>query len=223
MRNRAIVFMLLFVAMTPLYAHADMVWHSAYQNPMSNWSAYMYDQNVKRHLRNRASQGTGTASAVAPANTTTAASASPKAPITATDFARDPNGKDVVAQFIAATQLPPADGTKLATALRATMTQLGSELRKDNVANAMTLLIGLCYTVLEKPGFDSSRADDLIPAVNDALAASPQFKALAAVDRQNMYDSMLLSTAIIAIVHQGDKQASKNIARQSLQQLGLSE
>lgn len=225
MRNRAIVFMLLFVAMTPLYVHADMIWHSAYQNPMSNWSAYMYDQNVKRHLRNRASQGTGTgtASAVAPANTATAASAPPKAPITATDFARDPNGKDVVAQFIAATQLPPADGTKLATALRATMTQLGSELRKDNVANAMTLLIGLCYTVLEKPGFDPSRADDLIPAVNDALAASPQFKALAAVDRQNMYDSMLLSTAIIAIVHQGDKQASKNIARQSLQQLGLSE
>lgn len=224
MRNKAMVFMFLFVAMTPLYAHADMIWHAAYQNPMSNWSAYMYDQNVKRHLRNRASQGTGTTSTVTPANTTTAAASAPaKAPITATDFARDPNGKDVVAQFIAATNLPPADGTKLATALRATMTQLGSAGRKDNVANAMTLLIGLCYGVLEKPGFDPSRADDLIPAINDALAASPQFRALTAADRQNMYDSMLLSTAIIATVHQSDKQASKNIARQSLQQLGLPE
>ena len=221
MRKTAMILTLLFLTTFIRSANADMVWHSAYQNPMSNWSAYMYDQNVKRHLRERTTRSAGNTTAAT--TTAPATPAPPNAPISATDFSRDPNGKDVVAQFIAAANLPPADGTKLATALRATMTQLSIAGRKDNVATVMTLLIGLCYGVLEKPGFDPARADDLIPTINDALAASPQFKTLGAADRQNMYDSMLLSTAIIAMVHQsGDKQTSKTIAQQSLQQLGLS-
>jgi len=74
--------------------------------------------------------------------------------------------------------------------------------------------------VLEKPGFDPSRADDLIPIVNDGLVASPQFKSLGAAERQSMYDSLLLSASVIAIVHQsGNKEASKTIAKQTLQQL----
>ena len=218
MRRTRMIFTLLFLTALPLEVHADMVWHSAYQNPMSNWSAYMYDQNVKRHLRERAAKPAGPSSSAATTSTTTPAS--PRAPISATDFPRDPNGKDVVVQFIAATNLSPADSTKLATALRSTMAQLGSAGRKDNVATAMTLLLGLSYGVLEKPGFDPNRADDLIPAVNDTLAASPQFKSLGAADRQNMYDSMLLSAAVIAMVHQsGDKVSSKTIAKQTLQQI----
>ena len=224
MGKTATIMTLLFLGTFIRSAKADMVWHSAYQNPMSNWSAYMYDQNVKRHLRNRttSSSGNTTTNTTTTAATTAATPAPPKAPITATDFSRDPTGKDVVAQFIAAANLPPADGATLGTALRSTMTQLGAAGRKDNVATVMVLLIGLCYGVLEKPGFDPARADDLIPAVNDALAASPQFKTLGAADRQNMYDSMLLSTAILAMIHNsGDKQTSKTIAQQSLQQLGL--
>jgi hypothetical protein len=198
-----------------------MIWSDAYKSPMSSWSAYMYDQNVKRHFRERGSKPAGQASATS-ATTSAATPATPSAPISATDFRRDPNGKDVVAQFITATNLPPADGAKLATGLRSMMNQLGSAGRKDNVANAMTVLVGLSYGVLEKPGFDPNRADDLIPVVNDALAASPQFKSLGAADRQNMYDSMLLSAAVIAMVHQsGDKVASKTIAKQTLQQLGF--
>ncbi len=222
MRTTTMIFTLLFLTALPYEARADMIWSDAYKSPMSSWGAYMYDQNVKRHLRERATSSLGTtATTTATTTTTTTTPAPPSAPISATDFPRDPNGKDVVAQFIAATNLSGPDASKLATALRSTMAQLGAAARKDNVATAMTLLIGLSWGVLEKPGFDPSRADDLIPAVNDALAASPQFKSLGAVQRQEMYDSMLLSAAIIAIVHQGDKQASKTIAQQTLQQLGL--
>jgi|GEM_PF-4181936 len=218
MRRTSLIFILLLITAFPLSARADLIWSDAYKNPMSSWGAYMYDQNVKRHLRERASKPAGGGQAAA----TPASPANPSAPISATDFRRDPNGKDVVAQFIAQTGLPAADGQKLATTLRSTMTQLGAAGRRDNIATAMTLLIGLSYGVLEKPGFDPSRSDDLIPAVNDALAASPQFKSLSAADRQNMYDSLLLSAAVIAVVHQsGDRNASKSIAQQTLQQMGL--
>jgi len=219
MRRTKIALTLLLFAALPSSAAADMIWSDAYKSPMSSWSAYMYDQNVKRHFRERASKPAGQSATSA----TSSAPAVPRAPLSATDFPRGPNGNDVVAQFIAATNLPPADGSKLATALRSTMAQFSAAGRKDNIATAMTLLIGLSYGVLEKPGFDPNRADDLIPAINDSLAASAQFKSLGAADRQNMYDSLMLSAAVIAIVHQsGDKAASKNIAKQTLQQLGLS-
>ena len=221
MQRTRIIFTLLFLAALPCSARADMIWSDAYKSPMSSWGAYMYDQNVKRHLRG-ATKPAGTTTTAA--TTTTTTPAPPRAPISATDFPRDPNGKDVVAQFIAATNLSTPEGSKLAAALRSTMAQLGSAGRKDNVATAMTLLIGLSYGVLEKPGFDPNRADDLIPVLNDSLAASPQFRSLGAAERQNMYDSLLLSAAVIATVHQsGDKESSRMIARQTLQQFGLSE
>lgn len=223
MRRIGIVFTLLFLSALPRFAAADMIWSDAYKSPMSSWGAYMYDQNVKRHMRNGVSRQSGSSSSTTTASTSSAAPAAPavpSAPISATDFVRSPNGKDVVAAFIGATNLSPADGQTLANGLRSTMAQLGGAGRKDNVATAMTLLIGLSYGVLEKPGFDANKADDMIPIVNNALAASPQFTSLSAVDRQNMYDSLLLSTAVIAMLHQsGDKATTQNIARQTLQQM----
>lgn len=224
MLKTRLLFTLLALAALPLSARADMVWSDAYKSPFSSWGAYMYDQNVKRHLREGAGKSSGSSSTSSASSTSAASTAPalPRAPMSATDFSRNPNGADVVANFIAAANLPPADGTKLATTLRSTMAQISAAGRKDNIATVMTLLIGLSYGVLEKPGFDPSRADDLIPVINDSLAASPQFKSLGAADRQNMYDSMLLSTAILAVVHQsGDKAASRTIATQTLQQLGL--
>jgi len=203
-------------------AHADMVWSDAYKNPMSDWGAYMYDQNVKRHLRESVPSTSQPASPSAP--TQAAMPATPPPPrvsITATDFVRSANGQDLVAQLVTSTNLPADQGAQLATGLNTMINQFKGAGRKDNVATAMTLLIGLSYGVLEKPGFDLSKVDDLIPAVNDALAASPQFASLGAAQRQQMYDSLLLSAAVIGVVNQKDKQAGKTLASQALNQLGI--
>jgi hypothetical protein len=183
-------------------ARADMVWHDAYKSPFSSWGAYMYDQNVKRHLAKR----------------TPAATAA--APLTATDFRRSAKRKDVVAQLVTSSKLSPADAQQLATTLRATMAQLESAGRRDNVGSAMAIVLALSFVVLEAPDFDVAKADALVGTANDALAASPMFRKLGAAERQLMYDSLLLSAAVIAIVHQsGDKTASQAIAKQVVQQL----
>ena len=171
----------------------------------------MYDQNVKRHLRERTSS-TNTSAKPAPAP--------PRAAINATDFRRDNKRKDVVAQLVGSGNLSQADAATLTTTLRSTMAQIGAAGRKDNVATATAIVIALSFVVLEKPDFDASKADDLIPVANDALAASPVFKKLSAADKQIMYDTLLLSAAVIAIIHQsGDKETSQAIARNVLQQL----
>lgn len=204
-----IIIATLLLLLISVPTHADMVWHDSYKSPLSSWSAYMYDQNVKRHLRER------TTGAAKPATRPP-----PRAKIEATDFKRNARGTDVVAQYVAATKVDEAVGAELSSALRQTMAQIAAMGRKDNVATAMAAVIALSYVVLEKPDFDISKANDLIPVVNDALAASPQFRKLRAAERQAMYDSLLLSAAVIALVHQaGEKEQSQTIARQVLQQL----
>ena len=203
MRILAAIVLMLF---TTSPARADMVWHDAYKSPFSSWGAYMYDQNVKRHLAKRTS-------ADAPA-------AAPTAPITATDFRRSAKRKDVVAQLVGSARLSAADAQQLATTLRATITQLESAGRRDNVGSAMAIVLALSFVVLEAPDGGATNADALVGTANDVLAASPVFRKLGAADRQLMYDSLLLSAAVIAIVHQsGDKAASQAIAKQVLQQL----
>ena len=206
---RTLIPAVLILVVLSRFAHAQ--WHDAYKNPMSSWGAYMYDQNVKRHLRERTSTGTS-------AQPTTPTPR--RAAISATDFRRDVKRKDVVAQLVNSGNLSQADATTLTTTLRSTMAQLGAAGRKDNVATAMAIVIALSFVVLEKPDFDATKADDLIPVANDALAASPQFKKLSAADKQLMYDTLLLSAAVIAIIHQsGDKETSQAIAKNVLQQL----
>lgn len=194
--------LLVALALSTSIAHADMVWHDAYKSPFSSWGAYMYDQNVKRHLSKRQPS-----------------EASRSAPISATDFRRG-KGKDVVAQLVAAANLSETDAYQLARSLRGTIAQLESAGRRDNVANALAIVLALSYVVLETPDFDASSAAALVTTANDALASSPQFRKMSAADRQLMYDSLLLSAAVIAIVHQsGDKEASQAIAKQVLKQL----
>lgn len=148
----------------------------------------------------------------------TEAATPPSAPITATDFKRDSRRKDVVAQLVAT--LPAAEAAQLAPLLRSTMQQLGSASRQDNVANALATTLAIAYAVLEVPDFDESKANALVGIANDTLAASPQFARLGAADRQHMYDSLLLSAAVIALMHQaGDTEGSQAIAKQVLQQL----
>jgi hypothetical protein len=198
----------LLVALLAGTARADMVWHDAYKNPFSSWSAYMYDQNVKRHLRER--------------STSPSSNAKPRAALSATDFKRDPRRPDVVAQLIATTNLASPEAEQAAAVLRATMAQLAGAGRRDHVATALALTIALAYIVTEKPEFDASKADDLVGGVNEVLAASPQFARLGNTERQAMYDSLLLSAAVIAIVHQsGDKAQAKAIAKHVLAELGL--
>ncbi|MFN0245812.1 MAG: DUF6683 family protein [Kofleriaceae bacterium] len=184
-------------------ARADRVWHDGYESPLSSWSAHVYDQSVKRRVR---------ASLKVDSRTTNA-----RANVSASDFRRSKSSTDVVAHVVANARLPDAAAAELRAELRSTMARIAAAGRKDNVANALAMAITLSMIVLEKPEYDLAKADELVTNVNDALAASPRFRRLGPAERQVMYDSALLSAAVIALVHQsGDKAASQAIAKNVL-------
>jgi hypothetical protein len=196
-----------FVMLAPLAAEADMVWHQAYKNPWSDWGSYMYDQNVKRHMRER----TSGKSAQAPQ----------RAALSASDFRRDPRARGVlVARFVAGTQVRREEAVQLERTLIATIAEIEKVTRRDNVASAIALSIALSFEVLGRDDYRDGRGNQLAATVNDVLAVSPQFARLAAADRQTMADSMLLSAALLVLLDgAGEKAASQELAKQLLSQL----
>ena len=83
-----------------------------------------------------------------PTTTTSATASAPQtAPITATDFQRDPAASDVVAQFSYGEQFAASGGAKARRRVTRDDEPLNAGVRKDNVANSMTLIDRIVYGV----------------------------------------------------------------------------
>jgi len=187
-------------------ARADMVWHDAYKSPLSDWGAYQYYRNVKQPMAERGRKTT---------------SAKPQAvvhaPMSATDFRRSNTGRSVVTRYVAALPLDASDADQLTVALDTTMAQLQKVGRKNNIATTLAATIAVAHMVLDRDDLDATMADTLVVSLNDALAATPAFKQLAPAGRQQMADELLLSSALIVLLHQsGAVDASKAFAEQVL-------
>jgi hypothetical protein len=187
-------------------ARADMVWHDAYKSPLSDWGAYQYYRNVKQPMAER---GRTTESA--------RPQAVAHAPMSATDFRRTTSGRSVVMKYVAALPLDASQADQLTVALDATMAQLQKVGRKNNVATALAATIAVAHMVLDRDDLDTSKADTLVVSLNDALAATPEFTRLGPAGRQQMADELLLSSAVIVLLHQhGAVDASKAFAERVL-------
>ncbi|HEY5934340.1 MAG TPA: DUF6683 family protein [Kofleriaceae bacterium] len=189
-------------------ARADMVWHDAYKSPLSDWGAYQYYRNVKQPMAERDARNKAAGPKVQPVVA--------HAPMSASDFRRGPR-TNVVTRYVATLPLAAADAAQLTAALDTTMAQLQKAGRKNNVATAMATTITLAHMVLDRDDVDASKVDTLVVSLNDVLANAPQFKQLTSQERQQMADELLLSSALIAILHQaGAIDASKAFAEQVL-------
>jgi hypothetical protein len=187
-------------------ARADMVWHDAYKSPFSDWSAYQYYRNVKQPMAERGRKPS---------------SAKPQAvahaPLSASDFRRTGMGRGVVTKYVASLPIGAPDADQLTAALNTTIAQLQKVGRKNNVATALATTIAVAHMVLDRDDLDTSKVDTLVVSLNDALAAAPEFKQLAPAGRQQMADELLLSSALIVLLHQsGVVDASKAFAEQVL-------
>ena len=190
-------------------ARADMVWHDAYKSPLSDWGAYQYYRNVKQPMAERDARKAAGAKA-APAAPVT------HAPMSATDFRRSPR-TTVVTRYVATLPLTAPDAAQLTAALETTMAQLQKAGRKNNVATAMATTITLAHMVLDRDDVDVSKVDTLVVSLNDVLAGAAEFKQLTSQQRQQMADELLLSSALMAILHQaGAVDTSKAFAEQVL-------
>ncbi len=143
-----------------------------------------------------------TGSAAPPPSAPPAARTAPPAPLTATDF-KPTGARDMPEQF-AALGRSPEDRAQILKACRDVQKAIEAEpgFRRNNVANAMALVI----VVGVKVGYDveltEAQSDEVLRAVNDALAALPAFRDLAASERTRLYDAFVIMGGLIAGIAQ---------------------
>jgi hypothetical protein len=198
----------------------DLILGTAYQNPWSSWSAYNY-KRVESQVRAR------TKAAVNPSAGAAASSNAAQRPLSATDFKRAGTGRPVLDQYMASTGLTGRQAVELRAAIDAALGQIEAQVRKDNVATSMAVLIAASTYVVRGVELDDPTQDRLTAGLNDVLAADPSFNKLKAADRQLVSDTMMVQAALIVILSAvGDansKAASNAAARAALKFLTGSE
>ncbi len=210
MRLAVIVFI---VAVSAGIARADgLILGTAYQNPWSSWSAYNY-KRIESQVRDR------TQAAVNPSAGAATNSAAQR-PLSATDFKRTGKGRPVLDRYMASTKLTGQQAAEFRAAIDATLGQLETQVRKDNVATSMAVLIAASTYVVRGVELDDATQDRLVAGLNDVLAADPGFVKLKASDKQVVSDTLMVQAAVIVILSaigdDGSKAASKAAAREAL-------
>ncbi|HYU15315.1 MAG TPA: DUF6683 family protein [Candidatus Acidoferrum sp.] len=200
----------------------DLILGSAYKNPWSSWDAYSYKRiegQVRARTRaavNPSSSGSGGASADVQHR-----------PLSATDFKRVAKGRPALDRYMASIQLTGSQAAQFRAALDAALGQIELQVRKDNVATSMGVLIVASTFVLRGAEVDNPTQDRLVAGLNDVLAADPGFNKLKARDKQLMSDTMLVQASVmIMLATAGDanaKAVSQTAAREALRFLTGSE
>lgn len=81
------------------------------------------------------------------------------------------------------------------------LTAFEGEARKNNVANAMALLIAMSLQVLTGKEISDGESKQMIAAINNTLGATPQFVSMNPQDKQIVYESAVVMGGIIATLN----------------------
>jgi hypothetical protein len=82
------------------------------------------------------------------------------------------------------------------------LTAFESQARKNNVANAMTFLVGVSLLVVTGKEISDAESDQMILAFNNALAATPAFLTMPPRDKQILYEEAVVIGGLIAFTNQ---------------------
>ncbi|MFO1317564.1 MAG: DUF6683 family protein [Burkholderiales bacterium] len=168
-------------------ANADFIMSQMIRN--AGWQAM-------RASIQRSTGGSTRAPAAAPPRAAAAA------PLSASDF-RPAGPRNVPEQF-AALGGSPEDRAQILKACRDLQRAIEAEpgFRPNNVASAMALVIVVGVKVGYGVDLTDRQSDEVLRGVNDALAALPAFGELTPAERTRLYDTFVITGALIAGIAQ---------------------
>lgn len=150
-------------------------------------------------------------------------------PVSAADFT--PTGPRNTAESIAAALAKAANREQMVQVCRQIHSTIEATpgFRKNNLAAAMTLLLGISLQVMTGRELDDRQTEALLQLVGDDIAGSGAYARLTHEQRTRTYDAMVITGGLIAgIAHNaaetGDKAQARQaraMARDALATLGL--
>jgi len=146
-------------------------------------------------------------------------------PASASDF-KPSKTRPAVDAFFANTKIDFIDPKDLRAIVDRTFAAVESQSRKHSVASAVGFAVATSLFVARNTNLEDDAVQDLVASINDRLATAASFKKMKAADRQMIYDSMILTTAIIITLNaMGENNESRKadameMANEVLVQLG---
>jgi len=147
--------------------------------------------------------------------------------IGATDFVPTAPGHPVLEQYLAGMTLDPSQRAGLRQAILQVWGALEAKTRRNNLATSLGVSVAASMLVLTGKDADDAQLAEQIALVNDFLAAAPMWRGMAPPARQQISDTLLLTTSVMLIYAEvgrtdpASKQASVAIARDLLTRLGI--
>jgi hypothetical protein len=144
--------------------------------------------------------------------------------LAATDFKPAGKGHPTVEAYLSSPTLTPDARNMMRPMFDATFNML-AQTRKNNVATALASAVAIAVGIVSGQPYPAPAAQELLLGINDLLAQSPQFTRLRPADKQVMYETLVVTTALMAILQEGGKTSpemraqSASLARSVLQQL----
>jgi hypothetical protein len=194
-----------------------------WNNPISNYLDVRIQQRMQeRRLQERILEGQragDTAESSGVAESTPSGNMPAPAlrrPISATDF-RASGRRLLPATLAAATPDATAEEKdQLQTLYLHVLATFEEQARKNNVAYALTFLIGASMQVVRERELSDPETDRLAQELNDVLATSPEFRRLSPRQKQSMYEVAVITGGMIAVMYQiGVDQGNDELKKQA--------
>ena len=203
-------------------ANADFLMSQMVQQAGWNVMRLSMEQQIKRKQAEQAGQRAAPAPAKAPAK------AAYKHPLSATDF--KPAGARKVPEQLAQAVGDAKERQQMVETGRGILAEIEKTpgFRRNNVAAAMTVLLGVSLQVVKGVELTDAETDELMRGVNDVLAGLPTFTSMAADKRTQVYDTMVIVGGLIAGIAQNAAESkdremqalAQQMARDALAQFG---
>ena len=146
-------------------------------------------------------------------------------PLSASDF-KPGKGRPAVDAFLAKAKFNFIDVKDLRPIIDRTFVVVEGQLRKNNVASALGFVVATSLSIARNMDLPEDALHELIASINDRLVTSPSFKKMKPADRQTMYDSLILTGAILITMNafgekdEGIKADAMEMANEVLVPLG---
>jgi hypothetical protein len=188
---------------TPQHAAAQYTNPSTFRNwnnPISNYlDVRIQERMQERRLQERFIEGQRAGDPAASGNP---APAAPRRPISATDFPAS-RTRMLPATLAAATSDATAEQKdQLRTLYLQVLEAFEEHARKNNVAYALTFLIGASMQVVSERELPDVEAEQLALELNDVLASSPEFGRLSPRQKQSLYEAAIITGGMIGVIYQ---------------------
>jgi hypothetical protein len=148
-------------------------------------------------------------------------------PLAMTDFRPIDAGHPVLTQFLAGLQMAPGPRATMQQAIGQVWAAMEAKVRPNNLAASLGIAVAVSTLVLTGKDESDAALAEQIARINDVIAVSPLWMGMQARGKQQLSDSLLLTTSVMLVYSEAGKtepafkQASQEIGRDILARVGV--